>query len=53
MRRRAHGPDREINVIDELVVIGDQLEAATHALSQLVEELRADLPEDGVTPTGR
>jgi hypothetical protein len=33
-------------VIDQLVEIGDQLEAATTALRNLVEELRADLPPD-------
>lgn len=43
--RRKQAVDRKPDMLEQLVRIGDQLEAATSALRSLVLELRADLPE--------
>lgn len=50
MRRRGDSADESEGtkgaVIEQLVEIGEQLEAATRALRNLVQELRADLPPE-------
>jgi hypothetical protein len=42
------------DVVSQLLTIGDQLEAATKALRQLVAELRSEMsPDEDETSTGR
>ena len=43
-------PERTRDVVGQLLAIGEKLEQATAALRKLVEELRADLPSDSMTP---